>query len=230
MNLIDLIFPKKCVNCSKSGDYVCANCLPFISFDVKNLCLVCDKPTYNSLTHPKCKSRYSIDGCFSAISYNKIARKLIFNFKYKPYLSDLKTFLSELFVESIIQNEQFMKLIANGEWLMAPVPLYGSKLRKRGYNQAEILSIALSKKLNIPVQNLLVRLKDTKSQFKLTKEERKENIKEAFELDDRSLKLEARNIFLVDDVVTTGSTLKEAANVLKRAGAKVVFGLTLARD
>src|SRR3989304_1245485 len=103
MNLLDILFPKRCVNCKKAGDYVCQNCFIYISFDTKSLCLIC-----NSLTHPVCKRKYSIDGCFSAISYNKIAKKLISNFKYKPYLTDLKIFLSELFVESIIQNENFM--------------------------------------------------------------------------------------------------------------------------
>ncbi|OGH02872.1 MAG: hypothetical protein A2798_00360 [Candidatus Levybacteria bacterium RIFCSPHIGHO2_01_FULL_37_17] len=230
MNLLDLIFPKRCVNCGKSGEYVCSNCFTFISFDVKKLCLVCDKPTYNSLTHPRCINRYSIDGCFSAISYNKIAQKLIYSFKYKPYLSDLKTFLSELFIESIIQNEDFVNLVEKSEFIFIPIPLSSSKLRKRGYNQSEILSTALSKKFKIPAQNLLVRTKDTQNQFKLKRKERELNIKGAFELDARSLKLDARNIFLVDDVVTTGATLKEAANVLKRAGAKQVFGLTLARD
>lgn len=227
MNLLDLIFPKRCVNCAKSGEYVCANCFSYISFDVKKLCLVCDKPTYNSLTHPKCRNKFTIDGCFSAISYNKIAKKLVYGFKYKPYLSDLKSFLSELFVESIIQNEQFMKLVESLEFVFVPIPLSSLKLRKRGYNQAEILAKALSKKLKIPTQNLLKRTKETKSQFALKKEEREANIKGAFSLNSE---LKSVNIFLVDDVVTTGATLKEAANVLKRAGAKQVFGLTLARD
>lgn len=234
MNLLDLIFPKRCVSCGKGGQYVCANCFTYISFDVKKLCLVCDKPTYNSLTHPRCKNRYIIDGCFSAISYNKIAKKLVYSFKYKPYLLDLKTFLSELFVESIIQNEEFMKLIANGKWLMVPIPLSSSKLRKRGYNQAEILAKALSKKLKIPNQNILKRTKETQSQFELKRRERQENIKGAFELKKypsaSSGFRKNCSIFLVDDVVTTGSTLKEAANILKRAGAIKVFGLTLARD
>src|SRR3989344_4380899 len=111
MNLLDILFPKRCVNCKKAGDYVCQNCFTYLSFDTKSLCLICNKPSFNSLTHPICKKKYSIDGCFSAISYNKIAKKLIFNFKYEPYLTDLKKFLAELFVESIIQNENFVKVL-----------------------------------------------------------------------------------------------------------------------
>ncbi len=227
MGILDLVFPKRCINCGKGGEYLCPNCFTYISFDVKNLCLVCDKPTYNSLTHPKCQSRFAIDGSFSGITYNKIAKKLIYSFKYKPYLSDLKSFLSELFIESIIQNEQFIKLIESSNFTFVPIPLFKDKFKKRGYNQSEILAKALSKKLNIPMQDLLTRVKDTKSQFKLTKDERKENIKGVFELKYPKI---PKNIFLIDDVVTTGSTLKQAANLLKRNGAAKIFGLTFARD
>jgi len=234
MNLLDILFPKRCVNCKKAGDYVCQNCFIYISFDTKSLCLICNRPSFNSLTHPVCKRKYSIDGCFSAISYNKIAKKLISNFKYKPYLTDLKIFLSELFVESIIQNENFMAQVSNPSassgWVFVPVPLFSSKLRKRGYNQSEILAKALSKKFNFQSQNILERIKDTKNQFKLLKHEREENMKDAFILKARVGPLSQHNIFLVDDIVTTGSTLKEAAKILKRNGANKVFGLTLARD
>lgn len=234
MGILDFIFPKKCVSCGKRGEYVCSNCFSFISFDVNKLCLVCNRPSYNSLTHPKCEGKYAIDGCFSAIVYNKIAKKLIFNFKYKPYLTDLKTFLSELFTESIIQNESFIKLIENSNFIFVPVPITKGKLRKRGYNQAQILSKALSEKFKIQSQNLLIRPKETQSQFKLKREEREANIKGAFKLKKypsaSSGFRKNCSIFLVDDVVTSGATLKEAANILKRAGAKAVFGLTLARD
>src|SRR4030042_3507479 len=230
MSLLDFVFPKRCVNCKKAGDYICQNCFTFISFDVKPLCLVCDKPSFNNLTHPICKRKYSIAGCFAAIAYNKIAQKLIYNFKYKPYLTDLKKFLSELFVESIIQNENFMTQTQKGNWVFVPIPLFSSKLRKRGYNQSEILAKSLSEKFNFPVQNILKRTRDTKTQYKLKKEDREENMKNAFVLKNQNSKIKSQNIFLVDDIVTTGSTLKQAANILKRNGANKVFGLTLARD
>jgi ComF family protein len=161
-------------------------------------------------------------------------QKLIFNFKYKPYLTDLKTVLSDLFYESIIQNEQFQQQIKKGEWLLVPIPLSSSKLRKRGYNQAEILAKELSKKLNLSVKNLLERTRETKTQVGLTNLQRKLNVKDAFILNSSFItnhsSLKNVNIFLVDDVATTGSTLLEAAKVLKRGGAAKVFGLTLARD
>jgi competence protein ComFC len=230
MSIFDYIFPKRCVICKKTGSYLCPQCFTHLSFDAKNLCLICNRPTYNNLTHPVCRTKYSIDGCFAALPYNKTVQKLIFNFKYKPYLIDLKNVLVDLFYESLIQNEYFERLIADGIWLMVPIPLSSSKLRKRGYNQAEILAKELAKKFNFPVQNLLTRIKDTKTQVGLSNEKRKLNIKGAFQLVTSHQQLAIRNVFLVDDVATTGSTLKEAANVLKRNGAKRVIGLTLARD
>lgn len=234
MEILDFLYPKKCVSCKKAGSYLCEKCFSYLSFDAKSLCLLCNNPTFNSLTHPRCRKKYGIDGCFSALSYNKTVQKLIFNFKYKPYLTDLKSVLIDLFYESIIQNEQFIKLITDGSWLMVPIPLSSSKLRKRGYNQAEILANELSKKFNFPVQNLLKRTRETKTQVGLSNVQRKLNIKEAFDFNSSFIinhsSLKNANIFLVDDVVTTGSTLAEAAKILKKNGAKKVFGLTLARD
>jgi ComF family protein len=111
-----------------------------------------------------------------------------------------------------------------------PIPLSSVKLRKCGYNQAEILAKELSKKFNFPVQNLLERAKETKTQVGLSNLQRKLNIKEAFILKSQNSKDKIKNVFLVDDVVTTSSTLLEVAKVLKKAGAQAVFGLTLARD
>lgn len=229
MEILDFIFPKKCVSCKKLGSYLCEKCFAYLSFNVKSLCLVCNKPTFNGLTHPYCITKYSINGCFSALPYNKTAQKLIYNFKYKPYLTDLKSVLIDLFYESLIQNEDFMKLIANDKWILVPIPLFSSKLRKRGYNQAEILAKELSKKFNLSFQNILKRTRDTKTQVGRSSVDRKLNIKNAFELNTKYL-IRNTNVFLVDDIVTTGSTLLEAAKVLKKAGARRVIGLTLARD
>lgn len=115
MSILDLIFPKKCVACKKYGSYLCENCFSYLSFEAKSLCLLCNNPSFNNLTHPRCKRKYAIDGCFSALSYNKTTQRLIYNFKYKPYLADLKNVLADLFFESIIQNEQFQSQIQKGE-------------------------------------------------------------------------------------------------------------------
>ncbi len=230
MEILDLLFPKKCVSCKKLGSYLCENCFSYLSFNVKSLCLACNKPSYNSLTHPICRKKYTIDGCFSALPYNKTAQKLIYNFKYKPYLTDLKTVLVDLFYESLIQNEDFNRELEKGDWIFVPIPLFSSKLKKRGYNQAEILAKELAKKFNLKIIDMLKRARDTKTQVGLSNIERKLNIKGAFKIVNHKSSIVNQNVFLVDDVVTTGSTLLEAANIFKRNGVKRVIGLTLARD
>lgn len=230
MGILDFIFPKHCVSCKKLGSYLCENCFSYLSFDAKSLCLVCNKPTFNSLTHPYCLTKYSIDGCFSALPYNKTAQKLIYNFKYKPYLTDLKTVLVDLFYESLIQNEDFNRELKRGSWILVPIPLFSSKLKKRGYNQAEILAKELSEKFNFKTFDVLKRVRDTKTQVGRSNIERKLNIKGAFIIHNSEFIIQNMSIFLVDDVVTTGSTLLEAAKILKRSRVKRVIGLTLARD
>lgn len=227
MSLLDLIFPKKCVSCQKVGDYVCTNCFIFLVFNENSICLVCNKNSINGLTHPKCRSKYRIDGSFSSIVYNPIAKKLIYRFKYKPFLLDLQSLLCELFYEGLIQNETLSKYLKEG--ILVPIPLHNSKFKKRGYNQAEILAKGLSQRLKIPFEDSLKRVKNTKSQFKLGQMERKDNIYGAFELNSLA-EIKGKIVFLVDDILTSGSTLAEAANVLKKAGADKVFGLTLARE
>lgn len=192
------------------------------------ICLVCNRGSIDGLTHPKCKSKYAIDGAFSAIAYKGIVKKLIYNFKYKPYLSDLKNTLVELFYESIIQQEIFQKANEFSP-ILVPIPLHKNRLRKRGYNHSQLLAEGLSKKLNLKAIEILKRKKETKSQFGLDLKKRKENIKDAFILNAKYI-IHNTNILLVDDILTTGSTLLEAAKTLKKSGARRVWGLTLARD
>ena len=229
VGFLDFIFPKYCVNCRKIGAYICANCFSFISFDTEMICLICNKGSFDGLTHPKCESKYSINGAFSAISYKGIVKKLIYNFKYKPFLSDLNKTLVELFYESIIQNEIFQKIYVSKP-ILIPIPLHKNRLLKRGYNHSELLAKGLSEKLNLALLDILERTKDTKSQFGLNLKKRKENIKDAFTISPNNPVTQFPNILLVDDILTTGSTLLEAARILKKNGAKKVWGLTLARD
>jgi len=191
------------------------------------ICLVCNRPSIDGLTHPGCKSRYAIDGAFCAVSYKSTVRKLIYNFKYKPYLSDLTETLVGLFYESLIQQEIFQKAYALSP-ILVPVPLSTKRLRKRGYNHAKLLAQGLSKNLNLKIMEVLQRVKETKTQHGLKLKDRKENLKGAFILNTKCLMPDT--IFLVDDILTSGSTLLEAARILKRNGAKKVWGLTLARD
>lgn len=233
MGFLDFLFPKYCVACRKLGSYLCPNCFSYLSFEAEGLCAVCNRPSINELTHPACRGRYTIDGIFTGIAYNRTAKKLIYNFKYKPYVADLKNLLVEFLYEGIIQKEEFNRVFQdnqNCQKILTPIPLHSVKQKLRGYNQAEILAEGLSQKLHIPLHNLLIRTKNTPSQIRLKQKERRENISGAFAVKPNILVSQYPNIFLVDDILTSGSTFLEAARILKRKGAKRVWGLTLARD
>lgn len=229
MSLLDLLFPKRCVQCKTLGSYICTHCFSYITFADTMVCTLCQRQAMGGMTHPVCRTKYSIDGVFPSLVYKGVVKKLVYTFKYPPYLTDMKVHLVDLLYEGIIQKEGFYELLQMPS-LLIPIPLYKSKLRKRGYNQAFLLADALEKRLQIPVVDCLQRVKDTTTQVKLTKEQRQANITDAFVVK-KSFVPEVSKItqaFLIDDVVTSGATLREAAKVLKKAGVAKVWGITLA--
>lgn len=229
MGLLDILFPKRCVGCRKSGEYVCSDCFANISFDVESICTVCNKASIDGKTHPVCMGRYTLDGAFAAVAYKGIVRKFIYQLKYRPFLTDLIPELTDLCFESLIQNENFANVLSQKS-VFVPIPLSSKRLKKRGYNQAELLAKALGKKFGLEVFSFLKRVKETKPQYGLKREERIENIKGAFEINAKFKIQNAKVAILVDDVLTTGSTMNEAAKVLKKNGFDKVWGMALAKD
>jgi competence protein ComFC len=211
------------------GSYICANCFTYIKFHEAGICIVCQRQAIGGLTHPVCKNKYSPDGVFSSLVYTGVVKKLVYKFKYNPNLTDLKTTLTDLFYEGLIQKEAFYK-VNTKDSILVPIPLFKGKFRIRGYNQSEILANSLAKKLDLKVLNILERVRDTKTQVGLKKEERETNIKGAFVIKREFIEKvkTAKQVFLIDDVVTSGATLKEAAKVLKKAGVGKVYCITLA--
>lgn len=229
---VSLLYPKKCVGCKKNGAYICDNCFAGIDFLQFQVCCVCQKGSIDGLTHPKCKTSYSLDGIISSIAYKGIVKKLLYQFKYRPFLSDLKIILGKLFYEGLIQQEAFINFLdAKNVWITS-VPLHSNRLKKRGYNQSELLAKELSIKLEIPyLSNVLVRQKHTKPQFELKKEERKKNMLGAFSINQKfGGEIKGKRIILVDDIATTGATLRECGKILKKSGAGKVLGVTLAHE
>lgn len=229
VGFLDLLFPKHCVNCKKLGSYLCSNCFAYLTFDVYQICIPCNRPSFDGLTHPGCRGRYTIDGAFSVLAYKGVVKKLLYTFKYRPYLADLKNVLTDLFFEGLIQKEGFDEAYQYKPAIV-PIPLHPSRLRARGYNQAQVLAEGLSNKFSLRLVDLIIRVKRTLSQVGLKRKERIENLKDAFSPAFNVSVSEYPYIFLVDDVLTTGATLAEAARILKRHGAKKVWGATLAID
>lgn len=196
------------------------------------LCGVCQKGSIDGMTHPKCRTKYGIDGIFSSIAYKGIVKKLLYQFKYAPYLSDLKGILGRLLYEGLIQHEAFDRFVSDHEVWIISVPLHDKRLRKRGYNQSELLAKELSLRMKITyVGSVLRREKQTKPQFELKKEERVKNIQNAFSVSiNFKRNVKGKNVILVDDIATTGATLRECAKMLKKSGAIKVVGVTLAHE
>ena len=189
---------------------------------------MCDKAAIGGITHPVCRHTYTIDGVFSAVAYASVAKKLMYVFKYKPYVTDVQKLLWEIMYESLIQQERLMQLLEEKP-LLVPIPLSPKKLKTRGYNHAALLSHGLAQHFSLPEADVLIRTRETTSQFALPKEERKINLQGAFSLKNTH-DFTGKVVFLVDDIVTTGATLQEAAKVLKKAHVRNVFGVTFAAD
>jgi competence protein ComFC len=226
--LLDLFFPKFCLSCQREGNYLCEDCSATIDILYWCFCL-CEKPQ-RIPEAGKCRScqKKSLNGLYFAASYkDNLVKKLIHKFKYDPYVKELALPLDSLIIThfNLIQ-----KNFATEKTLLIPIPLSKKKLKRRGFNQSEEIAKELSKNLGIPLSSdILVKVKETLSQMELSKEEREQNIKGVFEIKNAE-KIKGKEIMLVDDVYTTGSTMEEAARVLKQAGAREVWGITVARE
>ncbi len=229
--LVNLIFPKYCVQCKRIGNYICDNCFSYIRFDPTPICPKCNKQSIEGATHPRCRTLYSIDGLVSAVVYTGVIKRLVHQYKYNPYVSDLRDDIGRLMCESLEQNEIFFNFLKDKPVLI-PVPLHPMRLSRRGYNHSWLLCSYVAQYFKQEVNNdVLVRTRNTKPQFKLSKNDRYSNVKDAFKIQESQKKtVKGRTILIIDDIATTCSTLGEIAKVLKRNGAKSVWGVVFARE
>jgi len=249
--LLNLFFPKFCLGCQKEGSYLCEDCKGLLDISQFNYCLCENSPQtlpFHSIIGkcPKCQDK-KLSGLFFALPYKEkqLTKKLIYQFKYQPYLKDLSKVLASLIIEHLILSGKNTNEIWENA-VLVPIPLHRKKFNERGYNQSEELAKELSKILKIPViSNCLIKTKETNSQMTLKKEAREKNLLGVFKIASPSARNDApigvggtsdipplfnKKVFLVDDVYTTGSTMQECAKVLKAHGAKTIWGISIARD
>lgn len=226
--LLDLFIPKFCLYCKKEGDYLCEDCLSFLEILEYNFCL-CEKPQ-RLPDCGKCKKcqRKSLNGLYFALPYqNLFVKKLIRQFKYEPWIKELAKTLASIIIAYFNLLEKSLAFYQ--DFILVPIPLAKKRERRRGFNQATELGRELTKLLNLSLaEDSLLKIKETPPQIELQKRERLESQKGVF-LVKNSGKIKRRKILLVDDVYTTGATMEECAKVLKKAGAKEVWGLVIAR-
>jgi ComF family protein len=161
----------------------------------------------------------SFDAAYSYGSYDDTLRDLIHLFKYAR-IETLATPLGRLMVNAIPRDEPFDAV--------QPMPMHWMKRWERGFNQAELLAKPVARRYGVGLSHSLLRVKRGKAQAGLDYSERLANLKNAFRVA-RPQQIAGKRILLVDDVYTTGATLRAAAAALKEAGARRVSVLTLAR-
>ena len=161
-----------------------------------------------------------LNGIHIAANYQDLVlKKALWMLKYQG-IKQLAKPLAELI------RERIWKKLETENWLVVPVPLSKNKLRHRGYNQAELIAKELSDNVRA---DILFKKFHTKSQVEVkNKEERLANIIGSFEIKNPE-KIKGKKIILIDDVLTTGATMREAKKVLKQAGAKKVIGIVVAK-
>jgi len=225
---IDLLFPQSCLFCGQPAEAsLCGECKKNIIPPPYNRCLICGKPMQERAICFDCsKTSCPYDLLIFAGKYEGLLMKAVHLFKYHRKLSLVEP-LSELMIR---QLEKEMEEI-NFSWVI-PVPLHPEKKIQRGFNQAEELARSISSRFRIRLGlHLIKKIKFTPSQSSLSRFERKEAIKGAFALEVPKKIFKNERILLVDDVFTTGSTIREIAKLLKGKGVvKEIVVLTLARS
>ena len=210
--ILDLIFPPVCGICNKKiNTYLCEKC----------------EKEINKIT---CVGENRYDNKYFSthmylFKYEGIIRNKIISYKFND-----KPYLYKTFCEIFVKNKKVCEFLKKYDIIIS-VPMYKKKKNQRGYNQSELIAKETAKKVeNIEYRNdILIKIRNTAKQSSLNKEQRKENLKNAYVVNNNEYILN-KNILIFDDIYTTGSTANECAKTLIEAGAKDVGILTIARD
>ena len=226
----DLIAPKKCYSCQKEWHFLCPQCLSIMS-NFRPYCYVCKDFSDNYLVHNDCKKEVYYDKMIVLSHYkNTHISKLIKDAKFyskKDIFEDFWKYLKDLLLKNIGDL-----WLAKSDFIIIPVPMYFLRKLYRWYNQSEILANYIWEFSKIKVENKLIkRVKNTRQQSKLSKGDRRQNLDKAFKINKKILdKLDKKVFILVDDVVSTGTTINEISKLLKELWVKNIIALIIASN
>lgn len=212
--LIDLIYPPVCGICNKiCKKLLCKEC----EIDLK-------KYEINEIENVKGdKSKY-YDYQVKTFKYKGKVRSKIIDYKFNE-----KSYMCSTFQKMITKNEKIYSFLKKYDIILY-VPMFKRQEHKRGYNQTYLIAKEIGRTLGIPIEKSnLTKIKDTKKQSTLTKEERKTNVKDAFVIK-KPERIVNKKVILFDDIFTTGNTANECSKVIKMAGAREIAILTIAVD
>ncbi len=193
--IVDMVFPKTCVGCGKTGKYLCDKCfekVEVLGTDYKNK---------------------KIEGRIGLFKYHGVIKDLISLLKFE-FVSDVKTEIGEIISNQLRENyPNIVEYWQTKKFVIIPVPLHWRRKNWRGFNQAEIIANEVGKIIDLHVNNKsIIRCKNTKKQVTSNKIERNINIKNAFKVTNKLPK----NIVLFDDVWTTGNTIKNIIKIIPK--------------
>lgn len=224
--MIEILYPRLCLSCGFPGLFLCRACRDRLRFVTDTSCFYCNKKTPAGIVHDSCKRPAELDGVFSAVWYTEEARRIIHSIKYRGAWAAVPEVFWGLSPETMVHLRRLSRVV--GRLCVQPIPLHTRKLRLRGFNQSALLAKMIVLLTGFMPVNVLRRKKLTEPQAGAdSRVSRALNMRGAFEVTSTP---PSQGILLVDDVVTTGSTAKEAARTLKKAGATQVFVWCLARD
>lgn len=224
--VLNFLFPVECMRCGSEEDWLCRKCLGDIPKETRLACFTCKKPTMDGRFCDECGKGKTLLGIHATASYaSPVLRDAIAALKYKSILVLAKP-LAILF-------EQFMRewpFLFSDATLFIPVPLHDKKMGDRGYNQSHVLlaHLLLAQRSAVCGCWLLRRIRHTKQQVDCTREERLQNVQEAFRYGGPT-HAAWPPVVLCDDVATTGSTLEACARALHAAGAREITAFVLAK-
>ncbi len=224
--MLELLFPKRCPICGEivlpKGKLFHAACLKKASFIREPFCINCGREIEEEggeLCRTCKSSKFAFDSGRCTFNYRGETAKAIHVLKnfgtceYAEFFAYAAVYRHRLFLDRIKPEA------------IVPVPLHKKKLRKRGFNQAELIAEGITAITGIPTVNLLKKTVNTKDQKSLDREHRKRNLSGAFDVSDALKKSELlpESVLIVDDIFTTGSTINACAAVLKKYGIKKVY-------
>lgn len=219
--LLDLFFPKHCLNCNTIGSYVCQSCTQTLQRH-NQICIVCRQRSSWGETHKHCQKYSHIHHLIIACIYKDTLKKAIHKIKYK-YAYDI---IEEL-CQKVLCSEKIKQFLTENQIdLITEVPLHPHKQNARGFNLPTYLAKWIHNTYQIPHISLLEKTTLTQAQVKLNRYDRLFNMKDRYQMK-TTMQLVNKRILLVDDVLTTGATLESAAQVLSVHKAAQITGLVL---
>ena len=231
-NGLDLIFPPFCQGCALEGSYLCLSCQNAIRSPIHR-CPQCGKNSPLGQVHSECRdSKTALTGLMVAAEYSEPAvRNLIWQLKYNSVREISKT-MGLIMTDFMVKND-----LADyfAQSIVIPVPTHKKRLRFRGFNQSEEIAKHFAANMGLAYCEALVKAKSTARQVDLERQDRIENLRGAFALDNKVLNtlnitLNTKKIILIDDVATTGATLNECARAVRKAEPSEIWGLVAARN